>query len=99
MRELAPERKIALIATYDGQGFQAVLDVLDNIVLDSEDDLIGEPPGDKEKILALHAIAYAQRAMLTKAANQIDVLVAEARQGEKKDTLKRREQGASNARS
>lgn len=90
MRELAPERKLALFAVYDGQGFQAMLDVLENIVLDSEDALIGEPP-DSAQVIALHAVAYAQRALLTKATNQIDVMVSEARKSEKKDTMKRRE--------
>jgi hypothetical protein len=90
MRELKPERKLALLANYDGAGFQAFLDVMENITLDAEDALIGELPGDDKTVLALHAIAHAHRVMLTTVANQIDVLVAESREGEKKDTMERR---------
>ena len=90
MRELSKERRLALINIYETNGFQAVLDVFENLTLDSEDELIGESPGDREKVLALHAIAYTNRATLTKAANQIDVLVADSRHGEKKDTMERR---------
>ncbi len=90
MRDLSKDRKLALNGIYDSNGFQSMLDVLENITLDSEDELIGEPPDDSQKVLALHAIAYAHRAMLTMAVNQIDVMIAEFRQGEKKDTMEHR---------
>lgn len=91
MRDLAPDRKLALINIYDGNGFQALLDVIENNVLDAEDALIGEPPGSADIVLALHANAHAHRALLTKVTQQIDVMVADARQSEKKDTMARRE--------
>ena len=91
MIELKPDRKLALIGIYESKGFQSVLDVFENITIESENELIGEPPGDGQRVLALHAIAHAQRALLIKAVNQIDVLVAEAKSSEKKDTLKMRE--------
>jgi len=90
MRVLRPERSLALIGIYDGQGYQAVLDVIENITLESEDALIGNPPGQDSTVLALHAVAHAHRAMLTTVASQIDVLVAEARGGEKKDSMAKR---------
>lgn len=90
MRKLSPDRERALVSIYESNGFQAVLDVFENLTLEAEDELIGEPPGDATKILALHAVAHAHRAMLTKACNQIDVLVAESLQREKQDTLAHR---------
>ena len=90
MIALSPERHLALIGIYDSRGFQALIDVLENITVESENELIGETPGDNPKILALHAIAHAQRAMLTKAVNQIDTLVADSKSGEKHDTMKYR---------
>jgi hypothetical protein len=90
MIQLSKERLLALAGIYDGAGLQAVLDVLENIITESENSLIGERPGDAEEIVALHAIAHAQRALFIEAINHIDVQVADQRGVEKKDTMDKR---------
>jgi len=85
--QLSAERQIALSGIYDSTGLQAVLDVAEQIVIESENNLIGETPANKDAVTALHAIAHAQRAMLNAMAEKIDYYTAEQRGGDKKSLL------------
>lgn len=78
MIKLDQQKTLALAGIYDSAGLQVVYDVLEYIVTESENSLIGEVPW-AESILAKQAIAHAQRAMLTDAAQQIDYIVSELR--------------------
>ncbi len=78
MIKLDEQKLLALAGIYDSAGLQVVYDVMEDIVTESENLLIGEPPWS-EDIRGLQAVAYAQRAMLTEVARQIDYAVTEHR--------------------
>jgi len=79
MITLDEQKTLALVGVYESAGLQVVFDVLENIVTEAENKLIGENPAQKDSVAALHAIAHAQRAMLQDATTQIDYLVKEHR--------------------
>lgn len=79
MIKLDEQKTLALVGIYDSAGLQVVFDVLEHIVTEAENKLIGENPANKDSVAALHAIAHAQRAMLQSATEQIDYIVTEKR--------------------
>lgn len=78
MIKLDQQKTLALAGIYDSAGLQVVYDVLEYIVTESENALIGEVPWSPA-VQAKQAIAHAQRVMLTDAAQQIDYLINEFR--------------------
>lgn len=79
MIKLDTQKTLALAGIYESAGLQVVFDVFEFVVTESENALIGENPANKDAVTALHAVAFAQRAMLQSATQQIDYLVKEYR--------------------
>lgn len=79
MITLSQDKLVALNGIYDGAGLKSLFDVLEFIVVESENELIGTLPGDPIKISALHAVAHAQRALLTLAGEHVDRQVSQMR--------------------
>lgn len=78
MIKLDEQKTLALAGIYDSAGLQVVYDVMEFIVTESENELLGTVPWS-ESVLGQQAIAHAQRIMLTEVARQIDYLVKEHR--------------------
>lgn len=78
MIKLDEQKLLALTGIYESAGLQVVYDVMEHLVTESENALIGEVPWS-ESVYARQAIAHAQRAMLTEVARQIDYAVNEHR--------------------
>ena len=78
MIKLDQTKLLALNGIYESAGLQVVYDVMEHLVTESENKLIGEEPWSAA-VVGLQAIAHAQRALMTETARQIDYAVNEHR--------------------
>lgn len=76
---LSKERAGALNSIFGTEGYQAILDVIEHFVVETENDLIGTHPKDQALVVASHNIAYAQRALFQKVQEKINQIVNELR--------------------
>lgn len=67
----------SLAGIWHGDGYQVILDILENECNMAENELIGEHPSIPQNVLALHAIAHAQRAYFQEITGYIDIVMNE----------------------
>lgn len=82
--KLTDAQKRALCGIFTGDGYQVVLDVMEEFCNRGENELIGLVPGDASAVIAQHAIVHAQRIFFQRVVSFIDHTVAEET-GNKKD--------------
>lgn len=64
-----------LAGIYHGEGFQVVLDIMEEECNRAENEFLAEHPATPEKVLAAHAILHAQRAYFQAVVGKIDQLM------------------------
>lgn len=73
--ELDEAKVRALIGMVSGDGYQAILDVMEWYCNRSENKLIGIHPSLKDEVLAEHAIVHAQRVYFQEVVSYIDTVI------------------------
>ena len=71
------ERKNALNAIYTSAGLQVVFGLIEDIVTETENSLIGEDPENEKAVVKLHYAAHAQRALFQRLTTTIDQMIGE----------------------
>lgn len=80
MNELNDQQKAnALTAIYTSAGLQVVFDLIEEIVTESENALIGEDPENERTVIKLQYRAHAQRALFQRLTQRIDFMVEEGK--------------------
>jgi hypothetical protein len=69
----------ALIAIYTSAGLQVVFDLIEEVVIDSENALIGEDPENEKGVIKLQYAAHYQRALFQRLTQKIDFMVTEGK--------------------
>lgn len=76
MTDLTPEQKAnALFSIYTSAGLQVVFDLIEEMVTESENALIGEDPENEKAVIKLQYRAHAQRMLFQKLTQKIDYMV------------------------
>jgi len=80
MADLTKEQKVnALSGIYTSAGMQVIFDMIEEIVTESENLLIGEDPDNERTVIKLQYRAHAQRMLFQKLADKIEFLVKEGK--------------------
>lgn len=99
MTELTPEQKAnALFSIYTSAGLQVILEIIEDIALESETALLNAQPWSDE-VVGLHAVGHAQRVLFNEVQRRIKYMVEEGRLPESLKVGKRslEDRAASNA--
>jgi hypothetical protein len=75
--KLTEAQRRALIGIVSGDGYQVVLDVMEEFCNRAENDLIGLRPELKDEVVAQHAIVHAQRVFFQDVTRFIDTIIKE----------------------
>ena len=75
--DFAQDKRTALLSIRSTDGYQVILDIMEDVCNKAENEFIGANPADKELVLSKHAIMHAQRIFFQTVVAKIDLLCEE----------------------